>query len=219
MNFMDRTALGNTLAHRLQQLHGKDAVIVCLQESSLLTCLTMAGQLRAWVYPLLYVPVYTPDGTHQLLGAFDQEGEFCPLPDGAAAGTEVAPDITATIQDQQPAAEDTLREQKARYGITFDEHRLDGRHVILVGDIVTSILPLVMAQRLLKNVRPRTLTAVAGNATPEAAQLIRISAGHTEVLDVLNSIVFDDDHYFEHADEYTPDQKYTLTQHIAAYWQ
>jgi predicted phosphoribosyltransferase len=216
---MDRTALGNTLADRLKKLHGKDAVIVCLQESSLLTCLTMAGSLRAWVYPLLYAPAYTSDVTHQLLGAFDQEGEFCPLPDSPAANADVPAEITAAIDGQKEAAIKSLREQKARYGITFDEHRLDGRHVILAGDIVTSILPLVMAQRLLKNVMPRSLTAVAGNATPDAAQLIRISAGHTEILDILNSIVLDDDRYFEHADEYTPDQKYTLTQHIAAYWQ
>jgi len=219
VNFMDRTALGNTLADRLQKLHGKDAVIVCLQESSLLTCLTMAGSLRAWVYPLLYVPVYTLGGTHQLLGAFDQEGDFCPLPDSPAANAEVPPEIAAAIDDQKEAAIRSLREQKAHYGITFDEHRLDGRHVILAGDIVTSILPLVMAQQLLKNVTPRSLTAVAGNATPDAAQLLRIGAGHTEILDVLNSIILDDDRYFEHADEYTLDQKYTLTQHIAAYWQ
>ena len=219
MNFMDRTALGNTLAHRLQQLRGKDAVIICLQESSLLTCLTMAAQLRAWIYPLVYVPAYTSDSSHQLLGAFDQEDEFCPLPDGPADKAEVPAEIAAAIEEQKPAALDLLRDQKAKYGITFDQHRLDGRHVIIAGDIVTSILPLVMAQRLLGNVHPRTLTAVAGNATPETAQLIRISAGHVEVLDVLNSIVFDDDHYFEHTDEYTTDQKYTLTQHIAAYWQ
>lgn len=219
MNFMDRTALGNTLAQRLGQLYGKEAVIVCLQESSLLTCLTMAGQLRAWVYPLVYVPIYTPDAAHQLLGAYDQEGDFYPLPDGPAAKAEVAPEITAAIDDQKEAAATLLREQKAKYGITFDEHRLDGRDVILAGDIVADILPLVIAQQLLKNVQPRSLTAVAGNATPATAQLLRVSAGHTEILDVLNGNVSDDDHYFEHRDEYTLDQKQTLTQHIAAYWQ
>src|SRR5674476_1635760 len=67
MNFMDRTALGNTLAHKLLQLRGKGAVILCLQESSLLTCLTMAKQLHAWVYPLIYAPVYTSANTHRML--------------------------------------------------------------------------------------------------------------------------------------------------------
>lgn len=216
---MDRTALGTTLAERLQELRGKDAVIVCLQESSLLTCLTMAANLRAWVYPLIYVPAYTPDSGHQLLGAFDQEGEFCPLPGGPADAEKIPSDIAAVIDGQQPDAAETIRQQMVAYGITFDEHRLDGRDVILVGDVITNVLPMVLAQRLLARAQPRSLTAVAGNTTPEVAQLLRVSAAQTEILDILNGITFDDDHYFEHTDGYTPEQKHTVTQHIAAYWQ
>jgi len=87
MNFVDRIALGGKLAQRVKSLNGKDAVILCLQESSLLTCLTMARQLHAWVYPLIYAPVYTSDHARQLLGAYGQEGAFFPLPDGPAAGS------------------------------------------------------------------------------------------------------------------------------------
>jgi hypothetical protein len=96
---------------------------------------------------------------------------------------------------------------------------LDGRQVILVGDVITSPLPLVVAHELLKDVTPKNLTAVVGNVTPEVAQLVRMSASDTEILDILSGIVFDESHYFEHVDEYTSKQKHTLTENIAAYWQ
>ena len=219
MNFMDRTALGNTLAHKLLQLRGKGAVILCLQESSLLTCLTMAKQLHAWVYPLIYAPVYTSANTHRLLGAFDQDGEFCPYPHGPEVESDVSSETAAIIQDQKSAAMESINAQTSSYGMVLDKHRMDGRDVILAGDIVTSPLPLVVAQQLLKSVMPKSLTAVAGNVTPEVAQLVRISAIKTDILDILSGVVFDDNHYFEHADTYTSEQKHTLTQNIASYWQ
>jgi predicted phosphoribosyltransferase len=219
MNFIDRTSLGNKLAHRFERFRDKDAVILCLQESSLMTCLTMASYLRAWVYPLIYIPVYEPDRTHSLLGAFDQDGEFCPIPDSYAVTSKTPREMVDILHDQRPAALKSIRAQKDSYGITLDKHRLDGRHVILVGDVITSPLSLFVAHELLKSVAPKDLTAVAGNVTPEVAQLVRISAGDTEILDIMSGVVFDDDHYFEHADEYTPKQKHTLTEHISAYWQ
>jgi len=218
MNFIDRMALGNTLADRLQKLRGKGAVILCLQESSLLTCLTIARRLHAWVYPLIFVPVYSPD-TLRPLGAFDQDGAFCPYPDASEAKTEISPEMAAIIQKQKPVAMETINSRTASYGITLDKHLMDGRDVILAGDIITSPLPLVVAQQLIKDLSPKSLSAVAGNVTPEVAQLVRISAIKTDILDILSGIVFEDNHYFEHADSYTPEQKHTLTQHIASYWQ
>jgi predicted phosphoribosyltransferase len=219
MNFIDRTALGDMLAQRLQQFHGKDAVIVCLQESSLLTCLTIAGQIRAWIYPLIYEPIYTPDHSHKLLGAFDQEGEFCPLPDDLATEAKLSPEMEAIIKEQRAEAMKSIETLTSSYGLTLDKHSLDGRDVILAADVVTSPLPLLVARQLLKDAAPKTLTAVIGNTTPEVAQLIRISAAETEILDILSGVVFDEDHYFEHTDTYTSEQKHTLTQHVAAYWQ
>ena len=217
---MDRTTLGNTLALRIDQLRGKNAVILCLREESLMTCLTMASQLHAWIYPLVYVPAYTHDDhSRRLLGAFDQDGEFCALPDGPLAESETPSEVAALIQKQRPSALRTLHEKMASYDLTFDKHRLDGRHIILAADVITDILPLVVAQRFLRGVTPKSLTAVAGNATPEVAQMLRMSATHSEVLDILSGIVSDEGHYFEHADAYTPKQKHALTQHIATYWQ
>lgn len=217
---MDRTNLGDMLAQRLTHLHGRDAVIVCLQENSLLTCLTMATELHAWVFPLVYAPVYTPDHAHQLIGAFDQDGTFCALdqpPADANADGSVGT-TTEPTKVQQKEAMKAVQKQIASYHIALDRHLLDGRDVVLAADVLTSPLPLIVAQHLLKDIYPRSLTAVVGNATPSVAQLLRISAGKTEILDILSGVAFDHDHYFEHPDGYTEGQKRTLTEHIAAYW-
>jgi predicted phosphoribosyltransferase len=220
MNFIDRTSLGDKLASRLEQFHGKDAVILCLQESSLLTCLTIAKQIHAWVHPLMYEPVFSADHARTLLGAFNQDGEFCPMPaDDPEADSELTTEMKAAVKKQKPAAMEAIQKQIDSYGMELDKHRLDGRDVILACDILTSPLPLVVAQHLLKDVSPKSLAAVIGNTTPEVAQLVRISAGQADILDILSGVVYDDGHYFEHADTYTPEQKHTLTQHIAAYWQ
>lgn len=223
MNFTDRSSLGDMLARRLQRLRGKDAVILCLQENSLLTCLTMASQLRAWVYPLIYAPVYTPDDAHRVLGAFDQDGVFCPLPevlnDDPLAEPEVPAEVTKIVDKQRPAALKTMRTETANYGMLLDKHRLDGRYVILAADIITNPLPVLVAQKFLEDVRPKGLSAAVGNATTETANLLRMSAAQTDILDILSGRLPDESQYFEQADTYTAKQKHTLTRHIAAYWQ
>lgn len=223
MNFIDRTSLGDTLAQRLQQFHGKDAVVLCLQESSLLTCITIASQIRAWLYPLIYEPVYTDGHARRLLGAFDQEGKFCAAPEEPksiiAAKDTKAKDDEDFIQEKRKDALKSIKQRVESFGIALDKHQLDGRDVILAADVVTNPLPLLVAQQFLKNVSPRSLTAVVGNVTPDVAQLVRISANTTEILDIMSGVTHDDYHYFEHEDTYTDEQKHTLTQHIAAYWQ
>jgi len=216
---VSRITLGDVLAHRVQSLRGKDAVIVCLQESSLLTCLTMARRLRAWVYPLIYEPVYTPDAAHRLLGAYDQDGDFCPNPGSPTSEAEPETDAHEISEKQRTKALKSVRDRVAAYGMELNKHQLDGRHAILAADVLTSPLPIVVAQRFLADVSPRSLTAVVGNATAQAAQLVRLSAAQTEILDVLSGIAFDDNHYFEQPDAYSVAEKHTLTQHIATYWQ
>lgn len=241
MNFIDRTSLGDMLALRLQQFNGKDAVILCLQESSLLTCLTVASQIRAWLYPLAFEPVYTDDHARRLLGAYNQDGTFCPLPEDPTLSRALIPDdqeaaaeakeaarkdsdaheeeIRKHIKKQKAAAMKSIADQLDAYAMPIDKHQMDGRDVILAADVLTSTAPIAAARELLKEVRPRSLTAAVGNATPEAALFLRLNTGSAEVLDVLSGITFDHERYFEHQDSYTPEQKHTLTQHIAAYWQ
>jgi predicted phosphoribosyltransferase len=219
MNFTDRTTLGVTLADRLKQLHSKDAVIVCLQESSLMTCISMASKLHAWVFPLIYEPVYTPDHAHRLLGAFDQDGIFCHYHVGPVDELKSSDEDTDIIESSKKEAMKVIHAKSASYDMELNKHSLDGRDTILVADVIISPLPLLVAQQYLEPVTPKSWTSVAGNASPIAAQLLRMSAVKSEILDILSGVVSDEDRYFLHADTQSLKQKHTLTRHINAYWQ
>lgn len=220
MYFNDRVTLGKTLARELQDLRGKDAVILCLKESSLLTCLTMAMELRAWVYPLLFVPVYTQDNAHVMLGAIDEEGVFCSHPAAPLNETEqLPPEALSDVEGQRQTAMATIQESRHKYEMELNKMQMNGRDLIIAGDIVTSTLPLAVAQQFLGNITPKSLAVAIGNATPAVAEQVRITADKTTVLDVISGVTSDDDRYFQHPDSYTPEQKFTITQHIATYWQ
>lgn len=218
MNFTDRTALGNTLALKVQQFRNKGAVVLCLQESSLLTCLTIASQLRAYVYPLIYAPLNAPNQNHTLLGAFDQDGNFCRVPETYKDGVKESLEIETYVFKEKPAAMKSITAQLKDYDMKLDKGYLNGRDVIIAGDVLTSALPLVVAENFLKGVSPKSVSAVFGNVAPEVAELARLSASTTEILDVLSGIVFDDNHYFEHSDSYTIEQKKAVAKNISAYW-
>ena len=218
--FNDRITLGKKLSSGLQDLKGKDAVILCLKDSSILTCLTMAKELRAWVYPLVFVPVYSQNAAHRTLGAVDDEGNFYEYFEPSEMEREpLSPEDLAAVEDQKNVAAKSAQKELAAYGMKLDKHRMDGRDVIIVGDVITSTLPLTVAHQFLTSVSPKSLTVVAGNATPSVADLIRVSADRTIILDVLSGVVSDDNRYFQHPDAYTLEQKHTLTRHIVTYWQ
>lgn len=218
MNFTSRISLGHTLAQKLERFHGAGAVILCLQESSLLTCLVMAKELRAWVFPLVYATVTMPAGVHQVLGAITQDGEFCAEPDSPAAQAHVPADVARAIKSQRPAALKSIRAQIKSYDLTLNKHVLDGRDVILAADVVTTAVPLIVANQFLRGVSPKSLTVAVGNAAPQAAQYLRLSAMQADILDILSGVVFDENHYFELADTYSPHDKRLITKHIAAFW-
>lgn len=218
--FNDRVALGETLARGLEDLRGKDAVILCLKESSLLTCLTMAQKLRAWVYPLLYVPLSNPGAFGRPIGAFDEEGVFCPNPDVTNGNAKsLSAQAQAIIESQKAAAAEAIKTKRASYEMEFDKRLMEGRDVIIAGDVITSPLPVAVAMQLLGSIRPKSLRVAVGNATPPAASLLRICADKPVILDVLSGVVHDDGHYFQHTDGYTAEQTRTLTHNITAYWQ
>lgn len=219
MYFNDRIALGKVLTSGLQDFRGKDAVIVCLKESSLLTCLIMAMEIDAWVYPLVYAPVTTQDISRRVVGAIDEEGSFVINPDIPEASEETIPESIASLaESQKNTAMQAVNAQRTEYDMKFDKHRMDGRDVILASDVLTSGLPLAVGANLLRGVNTKSLTAVVGNATPSVAELVRVDADRTTVLDILSGVAADDEHYFRHQDDYSLDQKRVITKHIAAYW-
>lgn len=215
MFFADRVTLGKTFARNAQKLSGQDAVVVCLKEESLLTCLTLAMQLRAWIYPLLYVPIHSDDASRQLLGAYYETGLFCQNPDMHTLND----DDNQTIAHKQPAAQDKLQRLMSAYEMNLYRHVMNGRDIILVGDVLTSTLPLAVAKAVLSDITPKSLTILVGNAIPAVADQVRLLSGQTIVLDVLNGPISEDNRYFERPDTYTLSQKQTITKHIATYWQ
>lgn len=219
MLFNDRTALGKKLAGALQQYRGKDAVVLCLKDRSLLTSVMVAADLRAWVYPLLSVPVYSQDLTRQLYGAYDQDGEFCINPEAIEQRLEeFSPDTRAYIESQRTNAIYQITDQAAKFEMTFSKEVMQGRDVIIVGDIINSTMPFALARQLLSSIRPRSISVALGGTTPQGAAAARLLAEEPVILDVISGVLLDDEHYFEHPDAYDLEQKYALTQHIAAYW-
>ncbi|CAN5339192.1 hypothetical protein BH09PAT4_BH09PAT4_07560 [soil metagenome] len=216
MYFVDRVTLGKTLAQGLQDLRGKEAVILCLKESSLLTCLSMAMQLRAWVFPLLYVPLYAQDNERTVLGVVSADGEF------TASNQNITRQAAASSPDlerQKQTALEVLRQKLSGYGMKLDNHSMDGRDVVLAADVLSDPQPLIVGRQLLDAINPKSITVVAGNVTPLVADQIRVSASKTTVLDVLSGVVSDDDRYFQQPDAYSLQEQYKLAQHIATYWQ
>lgn len=215
MQFNDRITLGKEFAEHLNKYKGKDAVIVCLKESALMTCIAMAMELRAWVYPLLYVPVRNPQNGQDIFGVINEDGVFCKDP------TKDVPEeiLNAAIYDQKTAAMQLMQQQKLSYEMSYDKSKLKGRHVILVCDVLYDVLPLVAVNQMLESVRTKSLSALVGNASPEVADFVHISADKTFVLDVISGITKDDEQYFHHHDEYDNQTKRQLTKHIATYWQ
>jgi predicted phosphoribosyltransferase len=220
MYFTDRIGLGRTLLNNVRDLRNKDAVVLCLKDSSLLTCLTMAMRLRAWVYPLLSVPVFSNDVQPRLLGAYTEDGDFCLNPElGQDDVSQLSPEDRQCIDSNRQVARRQIGDLIETYEMSFNKQAMQGRDVIIVGDVVTDPLVPAVAAQTLKSIRAKSLTVLVGNATPSAVSLLRMLGTKTVILDVLSGIAFDDNHYFEHADAYTPQQKRGLTKHIAAYWQ
>lgn len=213
MQFVNRMALGGILSDDVAALRGKNAIIVCLKESSLLTCLSMAIKLRAWVFPLVVEPIYAPGPPRRLLGAVDSKGNFYFANEGqpSADGQQ--------IEALKPTAVKLAQQKAAAYDMDLDPRRLDGRDLIFVGDVMTDTLLLSVALQMLKTLRPKSVTTIIGNASAPAAELARLTAAKTQILDVLPGVTMDDDHYFQHPDDYDTGQKQLITKHIAAYWQ
>lgn len=219
MRFTDRVTLGIKLAEQLNQLRGNDAVILCLKESSLLMCLTMAKELRAWVYPPLYVPVYSQDGSPRLIGALAEDLVFVPNPEALDANGNLSANDAASAEAQRAVNTGILKQMIASYGMEVDKHLMDGRDVVIAGDVVTSSLPVWVALRLLDSIRPKSTSFAIGNASAGVAETARIMAPTNIVLDVLSGVISEDEKYFEHTDGYSAEQKQQLTKHIASYWQ
>jgi hypothetical protein len=177
----------------------------------------MASRLRAWIFPLEYEPIQNPLDERKLLGAMTSEGEFCLDP------TISEYELEYVMQEQGDAFDDLQREAVQRFNRRInhtwqDKHFMNGRTVILTGDILFGQLEIELAKMLLKPIKPAKLLGVAGNVTVDVSDKLHVETSDIEVLDVLPNATFDDDHFFEKADAYSADEKWALAQNIYNYW-
>jgi hypothetical protein len=70
----------------------------------------------------------------------------------------------------------------------------------------------------MKPIRPASIVGVAGNVTVDVSDRFHMETSSTNILDNLPHGLFDDNHYFEKADEYSEDEKRALATNICNYW-
>lgn len=216
MYYTSKIDLGFKMANKLSYLRGTESVVISLQAKTLSTCLSMASRLRAWVYPLLTEKIYLP-GDPRVLGVVNQDGDFCWNPQFSTyEQQEFVAEFYGVIEDKKRQAFSLINKQLTDYG-TLNKKSLNGRNVIIVGDIVKDSVEVVAARELLKEVRCNKLFASGGNVDVVAADNLRLLADEAYFFDVMSNL-FNEDHYFEHPDSYTDEEKKKLVTNIATYW-
>lgn len=219
MYFNDRMSLGDKLADNLIDIKGTDAIIVSLKQSSMMVSIAMAIKLRAWILPLFYEPLVNPLDRTKLLGALTQNGDFCLHPDITTSEYDyIVQEFMSTIEQEKRSAMSRLNKvMNQHHGVT-DPHVLNGRNVILVGDVMMHGLELKIAKHMMKPLRPARVYGMVGNTTIEVSEAFHLSTDQSHVLDILPTSFMGEDHYFEAADAYSHDEKQSLAINIAQYW-
>ena len=204
------------MAGSLTMVRGTDAIIVCLKSSSLLTCISMATYLRAWIYQLEFEPINNPLDETKILGAVTDEGDFVLHPDVSQFELEdVELEFREMVEDRKREAMSVLNRRGSK---AYDKHVLNGRTVILTGDILFDTLSLAIIEDIMKPIRPQQIIGVAGNVTIDVSDRFHMKTTATNILDILPHSLFDDEHYFEKPDEYSDDEKRALATNICNYW-
>ena len=80
MYYINRIELGRTLAGRVSDLKGQEAVVIALKEDALTACIGLASEINAWVFPLLSKRIIIP-GDPRVVGLIDPAGMFTWNPD------------------------------------------------------------------------------------------------------------------------------------------
>ena len=216
MYYSSRIELGSMLAERHEFLHGTDSIIVSLQQKTLSVCISMATQLRAWVFPLLTERIYLP-GDPRVLGVVNQDGDFCWNPQFSVyEQQEFVAEFYGLIEDKKRQAFSLINRQLSDYG-QLNKMAMQGRNVVIVGDIVKDSVEIAATRELLKEVKSNKLFAAGGNVDVVAADQLRLLADDVYFLDVMSNL-FNEEHYFEQPDSYTEEENKKLVTNIATYW-
>ena len=124
-------------------------------------------------------------------------------------------DFFGVIEDRKREATSRLN---SRVGPNaYDKHCMNGRPVILMGDVLASTVEMAVADSVLTSLCPSGLYGVVGNATFSVSDRMTLETNQSTVLDVLTTMM-DDDHYFEQPDAYSVDEKRQLARNVQTYW-
>lgn len=216
MYYVNRIELGRTLGGRMLDLKGQEAVVIALKESALTACIGLATEINAWVFPLLSRRITIP-GDPRIMGVIDPAGNFTWNPDLEKTQRDgIEMDSRAVLEDAKRQAFSELNRVMDAYG-TFAKEALNGRIILLAGDIVEDRIEIAMALEYLKSIRYAALYGLGGNVDALAANDLHLKTDRSVALDVMTHM-FPAEHYFEQQDAYTPEECRQLAINISQYW-
>ena len=216
MYYINRIELGRNLAGQLMDLKGQEAVVIALKEESLTACIGLATEINAWVFPLLSRRITIP-GDPRPMGLIDPAGTFTWNPDLEKVQRDgIEMESRALLEDAKRQAFSELNRILDQYG-QFSKDSLNGRKLLLTGDIIEDRLEIAMALEYLKSVRYAALYGLGGNVDSLAADYFHIQTDKSIALDIMTHM-FPAEHYFEQKDSYTPEECRLLATNISQYW-
>jgi predicted phosphoribosyltransferase len=216
MYYANRIELGQKLAGRLMDLKGQEAVVIALKESALSSCIGLASQVNAWVFPLLSQHVLVP-GDPRIMGLIDPSGTFTWNPDLEKVERDgIEMESHGVLEEAKRQAFSRLNRSLEQFG-EFSKDALNGRTLLLTGDIVEDRIEIAMALEYLKSVRYAKLYGLGGNVDAQAATYFHLQTDQDIALDVMTHM-FPAEHYFEQQDAYSPEECRQLAINISHYW-
>lgn len=216
MYYLNRIDLGGRLSERLTELKGQEAVVLVVKESSTTACIALASQINAWVFPLITERIEIP-GDERTIGLLTADGTFVWNPDFSPTECDqITMDSHALIEDAKREAFSRLNQTAIEYG-EMSKDGLNGRTLIIAGDIVKDKMEIAAALEYIKPIRYEKLYAVGGNVDAGTADYMHLQSDKDVALDVMTNM-FDESHYFDEQVSYTPEECRKLLVNISQYW-
>lgn len=216
MYFSSRHALGKTLAAKIAHLRGKEPIVIALGEQALSTAISVASEVRGWVYPLLMEPVIIP-GDDRIIGVINQDGTLCYNPELSVYEREdIEMNSHSVIQEASRQAYSKLNMSMAEYG-NLSKDALRGRDIVIIGDVIRDQLGVGAVTELLKTVATGNIVSLVGNITPGSSTALYMESSESTFLDVIPYLM-EEAHYFEQPEPYTPTEQRQLAMNISQFW-
>lgn len=214
---MNRQALGDQLAGRLDNFRNNDSVVMCLDKNALSACIEMARILHAWIFVIYYEEIIDPYARGRTLGALIETGSFVLNPVINQTEYEyIYSEFSSQIEEMKRTAMSKLN--RAKLVNSVDRKFINGRNVLMTDDIFRDEMGMAIAKALLKPLSPVHIEGAAGNIMSEMSTRLYLETQGATYIDVLPADIFDDDHYFEEPDTFSEEERLMMAQNISQYW-